>query len=169
MLSRVENYLCTQQMNASFATNLLCEHRQEVKVLREGASLNKEHLTIQWLSESITELRNEMTELQESTTNVTRVVQFQLQHESPAMEEINELKESMSKMQLQLKAMRTRQDKSDSVLKQLRDEAIQQAADLKKWMQQHKGEVVSTHTQTHPLLFTFMLFTYVHKSNTLYI
>lgn len=119
-------------------------YRQEVKVLREGASLNKEHLTIQWLSESITELRNEMTELQESTANVTRVVQLQQYQESPAMEEINELKEGMTKMQLQLKALRTRQDKSEATLRQLRDEAIQQTEDLKKWMVQHKGDMVST-------------------------
>lgn len=114
--------------------------------MREGASLNKEHLTTQWLSESITELRNEMTELQESTANVTRVVQLQQYQESPAMEEIRELKDSMAKMQLQMKALRARQDKNEATLKQLRDEAIQHVTDLKKWMQQHKGEAVSTIT-----------------------
>lgn len=120
--------------------------------MREGASLNKEHLTVQWLSESITELRNEMSELQESTANVTRAVQVHQQTESPAMEEIRELRDDLARQQLQVKALRQRQEKTDATLRQLRDEATQQSADLKKWMQRQGGsDTVSTLYNSVPL------------------
>lgn len=105
-----------------------------MKILREGASLNKEHLTVQWLSESITELRNEITELQESSSNMTKTIQLR----SPLSEDINEIKDEIARIQLSLKALRSRQEKSERDIKELQDEAIQHVEDVRRYMQKHQ-------------------------------
>lgn len=113
-----------------------------MKTLREGASIYKEHLTVQWLSESITELRNEMLEVQESTANVTKALQQQ-QSYSPVMEEINEMKDELAKLSLSYKALHHRQESSERQIKQLRDEAMQHGEDVRKYMMRegHKSGV----------------------------
>lgn len=108
--------------------------------MREGASLNKEHLTVQWLSESITELHNEVAELQESLVNVTRT----LQQRTPVMEEINEMKDEIASIHLEMKAARERHGKTEYAVKELQDEAIQHVADVRKYMMQHKDLVSTT-------------------------
>lgn len=108
--------------------------------MREGASLNKEHLTVQWLSESITELRNEVAELQESQTNVTRT----MQQRTPVIEEINEMKDEIATIHLEMKAERARIEKTEHAVKELRDEAIQHVEDVRKYMMRHKDSVSTT-------------------------
>lgn len=90
-------------------------------------------MTVQWLSESITELRNEMLEVQESTANVTKALQQQQQY-SPVMEEINEMKDELAKLQLSYKALHHRQESSDRELKRLRDESMQHGEDVRKYL-----------------------------------
>lgn len=108
--------------------------------MREGANLNKEHLTVQWMSESISEVRNEVAELQESLANVTR----RLQQRTPIMEEINEMKDEIAGVHLEMKALRERNERNERAVKELRDEAIQHAADVRKYMLRHKDSVSGT-------------------------
>lgn len=131
--------------------------RQEIKILREGASLNKEHLTTQWLSESITELRNEVAELQESQVNVTRTL---MQTRTTLTEEINEMKDELATVRLEMKASRERQQKTDYVVKELQDEAIQHVEDVKKYMIRHKDSVSTT--------FIYLCFVLITTPNLLH-
>lgn len=130
-----------------------------MKILREGASLNKEHLTVQWLSESITELRNEITELQESSSNMTKTIQLR----SPLSEDINEIKDEIARIQLSLKALRSRQEKSERDIKELQDEAIQHVEDVRRYMQKHQELYKDTTgvSQTFNFEIILLSFTYI--------
>lgn len=100
-------------------------------------------MTVQWLSESITELRNEMLEVQESTANVTKALQQQQQY-SPVMEEINEIKDEVARLQLSYKALHHRQETSEREIKRLRDESQQHGEDVRKYFlmrDEHKAGV----------------------------
>lgn len=103
--------------------------RQEVKSLtRATKPTTKEHLTVDWLSQSIAELRTELSELQEASSNTSR----HLQQRNIVLEDIAELRSDYAKMKLELIALRERQDDTDKIVHQLRNEAIQSADDLRK-------------------------------------
>lgn len=102
--------------------------------MREGVSSNKERLTVQWLSQSITELRSEVAELQDSSSSLSRSIQ----QKSLSREDIQDLRDENKRFKLELDALRSRQDQSEVLLKELREEAIQSAADLRKSLLQQQ-------------------------------
>lgn len=93
-----------------------------------ATSSHNERLTIDWLSQSITELRTELVELQEATSNTSRILQQRNQYS----EEIIELKEELTKFRLELNALKMRQENTEKIAKELRAEAIQTAEDFRR-------------------------------------
>lgn len=102
--------------------------RHEVKILRDGGLANKERLTVQWLTKSITELRNELSELQDSSNKITR----DLQQKNQILDDISGLRTDFQNVRLELESLRTRQETSEVLVKELRDELAQNAEDMQK-------------------------------------
>ena len=108
--------------------------REEIKTLREGgAPSNKERLTVQWLSQSISELRSELAELQESSSNASKNVQQRNQ----IFEDISTIRSDISHMRLELDSVKSRQEKIEVLVRELREEAVQSAEDLRKSLNKH--------------------------------
>ncbi|XP_062543689.1 protein scabrous [Armigeres subalbatus] len=106
----------------------LDQMRDDIKMLRESNSPNKERLTVQWLSQSIAEIRSELAELQESSSNVSKDAQLRNQ----LMEDINTLRADYSSMRLELESLRSRQEKTEVLVRELREEAVQSAEDIRR-------------------------------------
>lgn len=102
--------------------------RQEIKSLRKASTSNKERLTVEWLSESITELRTELSELQEASSNASR----NLNRPSAVQEDVVELRNDFTKMQLEIEAIKLRQESTERLVKELQSEAVQRYEDLRK-------------------------------------
>ncbi|XP_055529961.1 protein scabrous [Wyeomyia smithii] len=119
--------------------------REEIKVLRESNSPNKERLTVQWLSQSIAEIRSELAELQESSSNVSKDAQLKNQ----LMEDINTLRADYSTMRLELESLRSRQEKTEVLVRELREEAVQSAEDIRRSLnRQREKSVIAQVPQT---------------------
>lgn len=95
---------------------------------RATKSATKERLTIEWLSQSIAELRSELSELQEASSNTSR----SLQQRNTVLEDITELRTEFDKLKLDLTAMKQRQEETNKIIRELRNEAIQSADDIRK-------------------------------------
>lgn len=127
LLTTYIHFMCSISLPLSLSPH---KHRQEVKMLNRAnkPSSTKEHLTVDWLSQSITELRSEVSELQEASSNTSR----HLQQRNIVLEDIAELRTDYAKLQLELIGLRERQDETDKIVHELRNEAIQSADDLRK-------------------------------------
>lgn len=106
-------------------------------MLRESNSPNKERLTVQWLSQSIAEIRSELAELQESSSNVSKDAQLRNQ----LMEDINTLRADFSTMKLELESLRSRQEKTEVLVRELREEAVQSAEDIRRSLNRQREKV----------------------------
>lgn len=102
--------------------------RQEIKSIRKSSSSNKERLTVEWLSESITELRTELSELQEASSNASR----NSNRPSIFQEDLIELRNDFGKLKLEIEAIKLRQETTEQLVKELRSEAVQRDEDLRK-------------------------------------
>lgn len=107
--------------------------RAEIKTLRQGVSPKKEKLT-EWLSSSIAELRSEISELQASASNLTK----SCHQRNLLTEDIRAIRDEMNTFKLEVNAIKTRQDKSDVLLRELREETFQSAEDYGKSYHKHK-------------------------------
>lgn len=112
-------------LNITFLVYFFC--RAEIKELHQGVSPKKEKLT-QWLSSSIAELRSEISELQASASNLTRTCH----QRNLFTEEIREIRDDMNTFKLELKAIKSRQDKTESMLHELREELVQSSEDFSR-------------------------------------
>jgi SMC interacting uncharacterized protein involved in chromosome segregation len=108
-------------------------YRGEIKALRQGVSPKKEKLT-EWLSSSIAELRSEISELQASASNLTK----SCHQRNLFTEDIRSVHNDMNTFKLELSAIKQRQDKSDVLLRELREEITQSSEDLGKSFSKHK-------------------------------
>lgn len=97
----------------SLTTSPFFSCRAEIKTLRQGASPKKEKLT-EWLSNSIAELRSEISELQATASNLTK-----------SCHQRNIITDDINMFKLETSALRTRQDQSDVLLRELREEITQ--------------------------------------------
>lgn len=102
--------------------------RQEIKAIRKASSSNKERLTVEWLSESITELRTELSELQEASSNASR----NSNRPSAVQEDLFELRNDFTKLKLEIEAIKLRQESTERLVKELQSEAVQRDEDLRK-------------------------------------
>lgn len=104
--------------------------RQEMKLLhKEAASSSKERLTIDWFSQTVTELRSELAELQQASSNASRSMQ---QHNSVVREEVAEMKNEFRRVNLELSALKVRQETTERIVKDLRADAIEYGSDNKR-------------------------------------
>lgn len=87
---------------------------------KEAASSSKERLTIDWFSQTVTELRSELAELQQASSNASRSMQ---QHNSIVREEVAEIKNEFRRVNLELSALKVRQETTERIVKDLRAEA----------------------------------------------
>lgn len=106
---------------------LLFLYRAEIKTLRQGVSPKKEKLT-EWLSSSIAELRSEISELQSTASNLTK----SCHQRNIFVEDIHSVREEMGKFKLELSSIKTRQDKSDVLMRELREEITESSEELGK-------------------------------------
>ncbi|GAB0100725.1 hypothetical protein DMENIID0001_168100 [Sergentomyia squamirostris] len=109
--------------------------RKELTILREGSSGSNEHLTAQWLTRTIAELRSELAELQQTSSASSK----DLQQRTQMLEDISGLREDVKMLRLEIEAMRSRQEKSEKLLTELRNEAIQSGEDLRRRLK-HKNQ-----------------------------
>lgn len=98
-----------------------------MKSLRQGVPAKKEKLT-EWLSSSIAELRLEISELQASASNLTK----SCHQRNLFVEDMRSIRDEMNTFKLEMSAMKMRQDKSDVLLRELREEITQSTEDFSK-------------------------------------
>lgn len=89
---------------------------------------NKERLTIDWITKVIAEFRSELSELQESQSNITR----RFQQRNQCAEELVELRDEFDKLKLEWNAVHLRQDNLEQAIKELQAEAIQRDDDFRR-------------------------------------
>ncbi|XP_058828037.1 uncharacterized protein LOC131687953 [Topomyia yanbarensis] len=125
--------------------------REDIKALRDSSSPNKERLTVQWLSQSIAEIRSELAELQESSSNVSKDAQLKNQ----LMEDISTLRAEFSTLKLELESLKSRQEKMEVLVHELREEAVQSAEDIRRSLtRQREKKTVTYGTASAPYLAT---------------
>lgn len=96
-------------------------------------SPKREKLT-EWLSSSIAELRSEISELQASASNLTK----SCHQRNLFAEDIRGIRDEMNTFRLELSAIKTRQDKSDVMLRELREEIMHGSEDFGRSLTKHK-------------------------------
>lgn len=90
----------------------------------------KERQTVQWLSESIKELRKEVAEVQHISSESSREsVQRSLAHE-----ELHEMRTELHTLKLEVESLRSRQEKAELQMVDMQAEAQQSVEDLRKSM-----------------------------------
>ncbi|XP_053662908.1 protein scabrous [Anopheles marshallii] len=102
--------------------------REDVNQLRETNSPSKERLTVQWLSQSISEIRSELAELQSSFGGGSKDAQFRNQ----LLEDLSTLRGEFSTAKLELESLRSRQEKTEVLVRELQEEAVQSADDIRR-------------------------------------
>lgn len=102
-----------------------------------GSSSSKERLTIDWFTQAIAEIRGELAELQEASSNTSR----HLQARNQCAENIAELRDDFAKLKLEFGAMRMRQDTIDQAIKDLQAETIQRDEDFRHIQSQVRSQL----------------------------
>lgn len=105
-----------------------------MKLFRKESSTTKDALTAEWFSKSIKELRSELAELQEVTSNTSR----NMQQRNLVQEDVAELKNEFTKMKLELEALRMRQETTERIVKDLRSDALQAGDVYRKYSNENK-------------------------------
>lgn len=82
------------------------------------------------MSESITELRSELSELQEASSNASR----NINRPSVVQEDVVELRNDFTKLKLEIEALKLRQESTERIVNELQSEAVQRGEDLRKSM-----------------------------------
>ncbi|XP_017087923.2 protein scabrous [Drosophila bipectinata] len=100
--------------------------RDEVATLRAAQSGNKERLTVEWLQQSISEIRKQLVELQRSAGNVAKDVQ----QRSSTYEDLATIRSDYQQLKLELAAQRERQQQTEVFVQELREEMLQQEQDF---------------------------------------
>ncbi|XP_068145716.1 protein scabrous [Drosophila tropicalis] len=101
--------------------------RHEVATLRAAQSGNKERLTVEWLQQSISEIRKQLVELQRSAGNMAKDVQIR----SAGYEDLATIRHDYEQLQLELTAQRERQQQTEVYVQELREEIMQQEQDFR--------------------------------------
>jgi hypothetical protein len=82
----------------------------------------------QWLSSSIAELRKEVSELQESASNLSQTCH----QRNLFAEDLQNIRDEMKTFKLEVNAIKFRQEKSEVFLRELRDEIMMNSKDAFK-------------------------------------
>ncbi|XP_017078956.2 protein scabrous [Drosophila eugracilis] len=100
--------------------------REEVASLRSSQSGNKERLTVEWLQQTISEIRKQLVDLQRTAGNVARDVQ----QRSSTFEDLATIRSDYQQLKLELAAQRERQQQTEVYVQELREEMLQQEQDF---------------------------------------
>ncbi|XP_067631731.1 protein scabrous [Eurosta solidaginis] len=107
----------------------LQELRREVAALRDGhLNGNKERLTVEWLQQSIAELRKQLVELQDLASEASKSVS----HRTQSYEDLATIRNDFAQLKLEVAALRERQQQNEVFIQELREEAVQQEEDYKR-------------------------------------
>ncbi|EDW02021.1 protein scabrous [Drosophila grimshawi] len=101
--------------------------RIEMQTLRATHSGTKERLTVEWLQQSISEIRKQLVELQRTASNVARDVR----HGGAAYEDLATIRNDYQQLKLELAAQRERQQQTEVIVQELREELLQQEQEHK--------------------------------------
>ncbi|KAG5678216.1 hypothetical protein PVAND_007908 [Polypedilum vanderplanki] len=112
--------------------------RAEIKTLRQRTSPNREKLT-SWLSSSITELRSEVAELQASASNLSQTCH----QRNLFADDLQSIRDELKTFKLELNAIKSRQEKSDVLLRELREELTAKDAWMKGF-DERNGKIQSS-------------------------
>ncbi|KAI8038335.1 hypothetical protein M5D96_008229 [Drosophila gunungcola] len=104
----------------------LSQLREEVAQLRSSQSGNKERLTVEWLQQTISEIRKQLVDLQRTAGNVARDVQ----QRSSTFEDLATIRSDYQQLKLELAAQRERQQQTEVYVQELREEMLQQEQDF---------------------------------------
>ncbi|XP_050091218.1 protein scabrous [Anopheles aquasalis] len=123
--------------------------RADVNGLREHGSASKERLTVQWLSQSMAELRSELAELQQTVGGGTGGPSKEAQFRNQLLEDLGALRSELGSARLELEALRSRQEKTEVLVRELQEEAVQSADDLRRSLnlQHHQHHSHHQHQQ----------------------
>lgn len=88
----------------------------------------KERLTIDWFTQAIAEIRGELAEIQEVSSNTS----LRLQQRNQCSEDIIELRDDFSKLKLEYSTIRLRQETLDQAVRELQADAIQREEDVRR-------------------------------------
>lgn len=95
---------------------------------------NKERLTIEWLQQSIGELRKQLVELQQIASNAMRDVTTRTQ----SWEDLTTIRSDFQQLKLELAALKEHQQQTDVYVQELREETEQQEEEFQHYMIQTK-------------------------------
>lgn len=98
-----------------------------MQTLRATHSGNKERLTVEWLQQSISEIRKQLVELQRTAGNVAKDVR----HSGGAYEDLATIRSDYQQLKLELTAQRERQQQTEVLVQELREEMLQQEQEYK--------------------------------------
>ncbi|XP_017873085.1 PREDICTED: protein scabrous-like [Drosophila arizonae] len=101
--------------------------RREMQTLRATHSGNKERLTVEWLQQSISEIRKQLVELQRTAGSVAKDVR----HGGAAYEDLATIRSDYQQLKLELAAQRERQEQTEVIVQELREELLQQEQEYK--------------------------------------
>ncbi|KAH8277640.1 hypothetical protein KR018_002530, partial [Drosophila ironensis] len=100
--------------------------RVEVEALRSAQSGNKERLTVEWLQQTISEIRKQLVDLQRSAGTLAKDVQ----QRSSTYEDLATVRSDYQQLKLDLAAQRERQQQTEVYVQELREEMLQQEQDF---------------------------------------
>lgn len=98
-----------------------------MQTLRATHSGNKERLTVEWLQQSISEIRKQLVELQRTAGNVVKDVR----HSGGAYEDLATIRSDYQQLKLEVAAQRERQQQTEVLVQELREEMLQQEQEYK--------------------------------------
>uniref|UniRef100_A0A1A9WDX3 Uncharacterized protein n=1 Tax=Glossina brevipalpis TaxID=37001 RepID=A0A1A9WDX3_9MUSC len=113
-------------------TKQLEQLRQEVQSLQtKHLGGNNERLTIEWLQQSVGELRKQLVELQQIASNAMRDVTTRTQ----SWEDLATIRSDFQQLKLELATLKERQQQTEVFLQELREETQQQEEDFRHLLQ----------------------------------
>lgn len=117
-----------------------------MQTLRATHSGNKERLTVEWLQQSISEIRKQLVELQRTAGNVAKDVR----HSGGAYEDLATIRSDYQQLKLELAAQRERQQQTDVLVQELREEMLQQEEEYKHQLNRQLNANANAKTNTQP-------------------
>jgi len=117
-----------------------------VQTLRATHSGNKERLTVEWLQQSISEIRKQLVELQRTAGNVAKDVR----HGGGAYEDLATIRNDYQQLKLELAAQRERQQQTEVIVQEMREEMMQQEQEFKHQLNKQLNANANSKTNAIP-------------------
>jgi len=118
-----------------------------VQTLRATHSGNKERLTVEWLQQSISEIRKQLVELQRTAGNVAKDVR----HGGGAYEDLATIRNDYQQLKLELAAQRERQQQTEVIVQEMREEMMQQEQEFKHQLNKQLNANANANSKTNAI------------------